>query len=470
MLKAVYTALMRNVPMLVLCWFTGLPTLTIAAPNIVLILMDDMNYSEELYMPLFQEKVAALGMQFTQSYTVSPFCCPARASILRGQYVHNHGVYGNGGSDGGFNQFHDAGLESETIATWMQSLGYRTGLVGKYLNGYGITRGLETYVPPGWDDWFALVRQPYYNVTLVENGVSVVYSATEYQTDLLADKAKSFVEKFNSDPRPFFLYFAPSAPHSPWTPAARHKGAYAGLTAPRTISFNEADVTDKPSYVKDLPLMTTADISKVDSSFPTRMESLLAVDEAIDGLISMLTQIGQLDNTYIFFTSDNGWQQGEHRMFDTKGVPYEESIRMPLAVKGPGIAAAALRSELVANIDLAPTFIEIAGGTLPAIADGRSLLPILNNQQPLQWRKRVMVEGLSESQERIPQYRSMRTLRYSFSDYYNLGEKEMYDLTLDPYELSNLYGKVSTSLQSRLTSDLGALQTCAGATCRVVDQ
>lgn len=447
-----------------------MPVLVSAAPNIILILLDDMNYAEDLYMPLLQEKVATQGMQFTQSYTVSPFCCPARASILRGQYVHNHGVLGNGGADGGFDQFHNSGLESETIATWMQGLGYRTGLVGKYLNGYGITRSLENYVPPGWDEWYALVRQPYYNVTLVENGVRVTYASTDYQTDILADKAKSFVERFNSDPRPFFLYLTPTAPHSPWTPAARHKGAYAGLTAPRPASFNEEDVSDKPTYVRDLPLLTTADITKIDNSFPTRMESLLAVDEAISGLIDMLGQIGQLDNTYIFFTSDNGWHQGEHRLIETKGVPYEESIRMPMAVKGPGISAGALRSELVANIDLAPTFVELAGGTMPSIADGRSLVPILTNQQPLQWRKRVMVEGISESQDRIPQYRSMRTLRYSFSDYYNIGEKEMYDLTLDPYELGNIYGRVSTLLRDRLSSELGALQICAGNTCRTADQ
>lgn len=440
-----------------------------AQPNIVFIYVDDMNAGEDDYMPKYQELIVQQGTKYTKAYTVSPICCPARTSLLRGQYVHNHGVLGNGGNDGGFRAFHDLGLESGTIAIWLQELGYRTGLVGKYLNNYGNVTGFENYVPPGWSEWYALVRQAYYGFSLVENGVRVSYGDKDYQTDVLGDKSVAFINQYDSDPRPFFLYVAPSAPHWPATPARRHKGAFEGITAPRPPSFNEEDVSDKPSYIQEYPLLSPLDEQVIDSEYANRLEALLAVDEALEEIVNALTAIGQLENTYIFFSSDNGWQQGEHRLVETKGLPYEESILMPMAIRGPGVPAGAVRSEFVLNIDFAPTWVEMAGGTPASWIDGRSLLPVMGGSAATDWRKRFLVE-LLDSQARVPQFYALRSLKDMYADYFELGEKEAYDMRTDPYQLENNYYNMTTNRQGQLSQDLSSLISCAGSSCRTAEK
>lgn len=442
-----------------------LPQSAIAQPNFVFIMTDDMAYSEVQNMPIVKASLLAEGMNFNKYYVTTPACCPSRASTLRGQYAHNHGVLSNSNSNGGgFQTFYSLGREKQTIATWLQQLGYRTGLVGKYLNGYQGTN-FSSYVPPGWNDWHALFGSiVYYNYSMVENGVLVNYT-TEYQTDVLRDRALSFIHQYSLDKRPFFLYFAPTAPHAPFDPAERHKGVYAGLTLPSTPSFNEADVSDKPAYIQALPLLSDDKIRRTEKDFQSRMEMLLAVDEAVEKIITALTEEGQLENTYIVFTSDNGWHSGEHR-FTSKGTPYEESVRAPFIVRGPGVTRGSERSDLVLNIDIAPTLVELGGGKPPSLADGSSFARMLAGRDIADWRTKFLVELLAvDKADIISLYTGVHTSEYSYVHYFETGEKELYDLVTDPHQLANIAG-VSPTLVDQFTTDLTALSTCAGATCR----
>ncbi|MDP9363610.1 MAG: sulfatase, partial [Chloroflexota bacterium] len=367
-----------------------------ARPNIVLILLDDLDARSVEAMPNVMSLLRDQGTTFENFFVTTPLCCPSRASILRGQYAHNHGVLRNvkkGRKPGGFPTFLELGREGSTVATWLHDAGYRTALVGKYLNQY--PEGAEPgHVPPGWDEWSAEARGQYFNYRLNENGTVVRYGRDpgDYQTDVLAAKATDFVARSAVDDRPFFLYLAPHAPHTPATPAPRHAEAFAGATAPRAPSFNEADVGDKPGWVRAAPALSADEIAGIDELHRQRSRSLLAVDDMVAALVDALRAGGALDDTYVLLTSDNGFHQGEHRLPGGKGDPYEASIRVPLLVRGPGVAAGGTVGELALNVDLAPTLAELAGATAPGFVDGRSLVPLLAGEPPPAWRRALLVE------------------------------------------------------------------------------
>src|SRR6185295_6488695 len=243
--------------------------------------------------------------------------------------------------------------------------GYRTALIGKYLNEYPDSDA-PSYVPPGWDEWVVPAGgAPYtqFDYTLNLNGSLVEHAGTpaDYLGDVLSRQARNFVTKASADGVPFFLYLTPYSPHKPCTAAPRHAGLFSKVKAPRTPSFNEADVSDKPEGIREKALLTKGDIALLDSLYRRRLQSLQSVDEAVAALITTLEKAGQLDNTFIIFTSDNGFHIGQHRLLGSKYTPYEEDIRIPLIVRGPGVPAGAKAKALVENVDLAPTIAQLAG-------------------------------------------------------------------------------------------------------------
>jgi arylsulfatase A-like enzyme len=388
---------------------------------------------------------------FTNSFATTPICAPSRASLFTGLYAHDHGVLHVDDPWGGFENFNDA----STLATWLDSAGYNTAMVGKYINGYDLGTYANrdpnnTYVPPGWDYWRAMLGATYTNPNISVDGVTQAFPKT-YATDVLTDLAVQFIDQNKpSDGQPFFLYYAPHNPHTPAIAAPRHTGAYDNLEPFRPPSFNEADISDKPAWVANqLPLLTASDIAAVDQFREDQLESMLSVDEGLGRMMQALRETNQLNNTIIIYTSDNGQMWGEHR-FVTKGPAWEESIRVPLLVYDGRHPVSQVVDELALNIDLAPTIMAYAGLSPAQPVDGKSLLPLINNQT-VTWRDDFLVEKYVGDGGR---YFSLRTTRYSYTEWAN-GSRELYDLQKDPYELTSVhndpaYATVKAQLSARL--------------------
>jgi len=453
-------------------------------PNIIFVLADDLDYASAQQMPEIDSLLRDGGASFENASISYPICCPSRSTMLTGEYAHNHNVKGNKRPVGGFEKFREEGNEETSIAAHLQENGYRTALIGKYLNGYG--QGDQTYVPPGWDEWYAkLGRYEYYDYDLNENGEVVSYGSEpeDYLTDVLSEKATDFVRRAAADDAPFFAYVAPTAPHSPATPAERHKGTLSDEAAPRSPSYNEEDVSDKPSWIQDLASITEKESSQIDDRYRERLEATLAVDEMVGSLVDELEAAGELDNTYIVFTSDNGFEQGEHRIKGGKDRSYEESARVPFFVRGPGVAPASEVEDLAVNTDFAPTFADLAGVEFPA--DGRSLAPLLRGEEA-SWRSAVLLERLpaQASDEEAsgkgkgkgkgkaktgaggsPAFEVTRTETHKYVEYEN-GDVELYDLEADPYELESIHESADPSLVEDLEARLETLRDCSGDGCR----
>ncbi|SPL91627.1 Choline-sulfatase [[Actinomadura] parvosata subsp. kistnae] len=452
---------------------------TIAAgdsrPNIVLILADDLETGTLPLFPNITQQLVRQGTSFDRFFVTNSWCCPSRASILRSQHVHSHGVLTNTAPEGGFDRFHTLGLERSTVGTWMQQAGYRTGLMGKFLNHYPGGTAEEEYVPPGWDEWDVPVRKLYeeYGYRLNENGERREYGWEEddYLSDVLAGKAHDFITGAD---QPFFLYLAPIGPHNPSNPAHRHAHAFPLAMAPRTPSFNQTDVSHEPYWLRNRPALAPDTQADVDEHYRRRLRAMLGVDDLVGSVVDALRESGKLDNTYIFFTSDNGFHLGTHRLKQGKTTPFEEAIRIPLVVRGPGVAAGATVTHMGATIDLAPTFAELGGATVPPFAEGRSLVPLLRGRPPAQWRKQVLVEFTrpadrsSAAQTPVPAYQALRTEQHTYVRY-ETGERQLYDLTTDPYQLTNLASTADPALLARLDQRLSGMVGCSGASCRVAD-
>jgi arylsulfatase A-like enzyme len=364
------------------------------------------------------------------------------------------------------------GHEESTVATWLDEAGYNTVLLGKYFVGYSAI----PHVPPGWDEWYArAIFDRYYNYALSENGELVTYGSSEqdYQTDVLSRKATDFISRSADSLQPLFMYLAPQAPHVPYQSASRHGNLFVEEVAPRPPSFSEADVSDKPSRVSELPSLSPDDEANLDQAYRQRLQMLQAVDDMVEAVVGELEAVGRLDNTYVFFTSDNGYLLGEHRIAEDKGVVYEESIRVPLAVRGPDIPAGRKTEAIALNTDFAPTFADLAKATPPDFVDGRSLRPVFASD-PYFWRTAFLEQFFRQAA-----YRAVRsTGGEKYVEYTRTGAREFYDLATDPYELENRYPTAdAASLESlplrlrtlALRSRLRALEDCAGATCRAAE-
>ena len=396
-------------------------------PDIVLIVTDDQRFDTLWAMPVVSERLAAEGVTFPDAFVVNPICCPSRASILTGDYSHTTLVYGQIPPFGRFEWFDDA----STLATWLDDAGYTTGLFGKYLNGYQHA-ALTGYVPPGWDRWVAFVSSAPLDFALTIDG-EIERFEQEHSTEVLTDEAVRFVQGSEG---PLFLVYAPSSPHAPATPPTAYAEAFGDLEPARPPSFDEADVSDKPAWVRDLAPLTASDGADVDDLRVQEYRALLGVDAAIGRILDALEVRGRLENTLVILTSDNGLLHGEHRWMK-KEAPYEEAIRVPLVLRwdaGGWSLGARLEGVLALNVDLAPTIADAAEVPHPP-TEGRSLLPVLEDADSA-WRADFLIEHL-EGTNPIPTYCAVRSERWKYVRYAT-DEEELYDLSADPFELENL--------------------------------
>jgi N-acetylglucosamine-6-sulfatase len=453
-------------------------------PNILFILTDDMRASDLKYMPKTQSLLEKQGVKFTEAFVTRSHCCPSRATILRGQYAHNHNVWTDVPPAGSFWKFYDQGLENSTIATWLDGAGYNTILIGKYLNYYGSnpsgSYAPTTYVPPGWDQWYGwegsyIDADAEYDIN--ENGQVVTYDRSDiHETDLYARTAERFIRQ-TAGRTPFFMYLSTNTPHFPAYYAPRRAGMFSDEQLPRPPSFDEGDVSDKPAWVRNKPLVTSTQISDMTQLYRNRLRALQSVDDMVGRLVAALRNTGELSNTYLVFTSDNGIHLGEHRL-QGKVTAYDEAVHVPLLVRGPSVPQEATRSQMVLNNDLAPTFADLTSAKVPAFVDGRSLKPLLSVNPPSSWRSAFLIEHRRSTEnggvraipaQEIPNYDAVRTSRYLYVEYSTTGEKELYDLRADPFALTNLYASASPTLLSDLQSTLDKLESCAGETCKTAE-
>lgn len=438
-------------------------------PNVLVIITDDQDVNSLRYMPRLQKNLVERGTTFANSFATTATCCPSRASFLTGRYSHNHRIYNNYYPVGGAVKFREEGLDKDTIATRLEAAGYRTAYAGKYLNQYR-----SRYIPSGWDEWYGWVGRydggddaaPKGVYQVNENGTYRYHRHKElHETDYLSRKARAFVRASASeDEKPWFLVVAPNSPHAPTYVADRHRDLFTDVPPPTPESFDEADVSDKAAYVGTLPRMSPEEEREVVGLNRKRLRSLQPTDEMVGRLVSALERTGQMENTYIVYASDNGYQLGEHRIPASKGGPYEEGAKVPLVVRGPGVEEGRTREELVANIDWGPTIADWAGTSLK-VPDGRSLAPLLagapsaSSETP--WRNSLLLELIKGPGEESRGYRAIRTEREVYVEYQS-GETEYYDLSEDPYQLESRPEDAPPELVERLDD----LKDCSGDECR----
>ena len=397
-------------------------------PNIVLIVTDDQRADTLWAMPNVRALLAGPGIEFTNGFVVNPLCCPSRTSILTGRYSHSTRVYTNhdGHKYGGMHAFDD----HDTIATRLDAHGYRTGLFGKYLNGY---KG--SYIPPGWDRWFCTYQSGAYYDYVAQDGPRVVrygHAPRDYGTDVVARQTTAFIR--GTDPsHPLFAYVAPHAPHGPAIPAPGDRHAFARHVA-RPAAYDEADVSDKPTYVRSHPRLTRRG-GRIARFRRQQLETLRAIDRMVAKIVHALEDTGRLRDTLIVFTSDNGYLWGEHRLVG-KNAPYDESIRVPFVARYDAAIATPRRdAHLVLNIDLAPTFANAAGVSLHD-PDGKDLGDLFASPAA-PWRSTFLIEHLRDDHTKLPSYCAVRSAT-AVLVWYEDGERELYDLLMDPEELYNL--------------------------------
>jgi len=520
-------------------------------PNFVVIQTDDQTI-DSLYatftppggqpIPVMPNTLALLadkGVTLSRYYVSYPLCCPSRVSLLTGRYAHNHNVRGNVQPNGGYLGFSFRGANSHNLATWLQSAGYRTIHIGKFLNGYGdepFDEGKD--VPPGWSAWHSVLKADtnhyYYGYTLNDNGVldgpigdPGSWETREYgerddfgcPTAPLNGKPCFYeTDRFNtlaweelnatSPEQPFYLQMDYTAPHGDFRrpagpePATRHYNTFAGAPYPhsRSEGFNEGNVNDKPRFIREAPYLSLNDIHTYRVYYQKALESLRSIDEGVKTIVDTLGGLHRLRNTYIIFVSDNGFFYGEHRLTGGKFLAYESATHLPLLIRGPGIKAGTSTGELAANIDLAPTILELAGAEADKSIDGRSLVPYmkdsaLRSRRPLLFESFVETADVEANGEPTAQravkelkrhraagnddasasivappkdYEGIRLGPYKYIEWPD-GEKELYDITKDPNELNNVVRVPNLSpIRAFLHAQLVRLETCVGRACQEV--
>jgi len=387
-------------------------------PNIIIMVSDDQRFDTMEYMPLTQKAIFDQGVTFTNGFVTSPLCCPSRASILTGMYVRDHGVYNN-----------DTELFHETFIDIMHKNGYYTGLIGKYLNSW------KGEMRPEFDYWVAFSKgeSRYYNPRLNVNGTWSRHQ-DQYITYAFGDYAVDFINKASKKNKPFVLLFTPNAPHQPAQPADEDKGLLKDLPPFRPPSFNEEDMSDKPSWLATRPLLTPEEIQESDIFRRDQILTLFSLDRTIDQVMNALKESGELDNTFILYLSDNGKFWGEHRI-TSKNAFYDEASRVPFAIRYPALIPNPYidTDHAVANIDIAPTALALAGIPIPDWMDGKSILDLFANSST--WREGVMLEGYPDR----GLYSAFHTGKYVYAETLD-GDStflEFYDLQKDPYQMNN---------------------------------
>jgi N-acetylglucosamine-6-sulfatase len=403
--------------------------------NVVVILSDDERVDGTSVMKNVQHLLADHGVTFTDYHVTTSMCGPSRASILSGRYSHHTGVLENFGPNS-YPAFKD---QPNDLAVWMHQAGYETGLVGKYINSY-TADWVHHAIPPGWDDWQVMDSIPmeaYYNYSINENGRLVHYGKrpSDYSTTVLTHKAVQFIQGAR---KPFFLYFAPVAPHLPAIPAPGDQGKLENLAPRHSPDYNQRNIGKEPWRFWHKDMLSVAAELYIDHVRERQQESLLALDRSVKSVVRALRARHELDHTVILYTSDNGFLWGEHRL-GGKVWPYEESTHVPLIVRTPWTRSAKRNNEPVLNIDLAPTISALAGIQPGLPEDGHSFLPFLEGQKA-PWRDSFIVEYLGQDllhKSGPPPYVAVQSKRYLYVEYLN-GWRELYNLKRDPWELNNL--------------------------------
>src|SRR5262245_20190434 len=429
-------------------------------PNIIVIMTDDQTLASMSVMPNVRNLIGAHGTTFGQHYVSYPLCCPSRATYLTGQLPHNHDVFDNQPPDGGYRKLRGA----QTLPVWLRDAGYKTVHIGKYLNGYGKDDPLE--VPTGWEYWHGLVSAyRMWGYSINHNGDRVqtygqvgVQDPELYQTDVLRDIATNFIQLHAHGTRPFFLSWAPLAPHTEVKtglelnyrnprPAPRHRGTFDNEPLPRPPSFNEngdgGDMSDKPAFLRRGPL-TDAEIDSITKRYRSRLEALLAVDEAVKAIVDTLRAESILSNTVLIFTSDNGFMDGQHRIPNGKVHAYNPSAHVPLLMRGPGIPAGQSTGAFVSNVDLAATILDLADATPAIRIDGLSLVPVAENPSSIAGRHLLLETGEPGARDIGDRwYAAVRTERYLYVEHWLRSAggadvrtgKELYDQSIDGHQL-----------------------------------
>jgi arylsulfatase A-like enzyme len=486
-------------------------------PNIVLITTDDQTLASMAVMPRVRRLLVDRGATFTDNIASFPLCCPSRATWITGEYAHNHGVIDNQERDGGgYEALRDP---DHVLPVWMDQAGYDTALVGKWLHDYRTLRPA-----PGWDRFWAITAPTmvnYYGYDVTDShGGRVRYGkkASDYVTDVLTrDYALPYIREHARDHDPFFLHVSYIAPHwgrgrndaagrrcsngKPFSfetakakPAPRDAGAFANRKLPMPRSFNERDVSDKPGPVRGRDRLTPRQIRDLTEKYRCELASLLAVDRGVAEIDAALDEAHLTKRTYLIFTSDNGYMHGEHRIRAEKVQPYEEAIKVPLVIRGPGVPAGERISDPVANVDLAPTILDLAevqvAEDIARPIDGRSLAPYTYGRGAPQ--RAVLIES-KHAPRRIPSggyaapsWVGVRTRRYVYVEYHRaqvatqdqgfglpigagpLTDSELYDLERDPHELTSRPSEIAyAQAKAALAEALAGLRACSGVDCQV---
>ena len=501
-------------------------------PNILVVMTDDQAQADLKHMPNVKRLLAARGTTFADAVDSYPLCCPSRATFITGQYAHNHRVASNFWPHGWYGMRN----RGNTLPAWLQQAGYRTALIGKWLNGYG-ARDAHGEVPAGFDIWRGLLdvsAYDYFNYVMNSNGTLKTWgdadfarklvqfakievvpnpggvagvisrlqqffgpgpydywgaeNPEDYSPDVTGRITADLVRSQRKSKKPFFIWWSPAAPHREDVattlmgrpgrdprPAPRYAAKSARYKLPRPPSFNETDLSDKPSNMRDAAHpMTAEQIAQLQLDYEGRIGSLLAVDDHVKKLVRTLRATGQLKNTLIVFLSDNGWLQGQHRITGDKYLPYEESLRIPLIVRGPGVPAGRTVRGQISNIDFAPTLVDVANARAGRTMDGVSLLPTIRDP-----RRRPQRTLQIEATERLFRgnvpvnawdrpYKGVRTDRYTYVVYTETGEQELYDRLKDPHQLRNVAAAPGYArVKARLAAKLAKLDDCRGRSCNV---
>jgi arylsulfatase A-like enzyme len=449
-------------------------------PNIVLVVTDDLTKKDYLDLGRNLGSFTAGGTFFRNAFVTTALAGPSRASALTGLYAHNHRIHQHIGPGTGYEQYNAQGYDQRDLPVWLKDSGYETGLVGRYINGYSAP---QFEIPVGWNDWYA-ANTPNKRWSLNENGTVRTYpqdpTSPGYKPweNVLGDKAIQFVGDAHASGRPFFLWYGTHAPHSPELVPPRDKDRVGTWPAYDPPSFNERDVSDKPRWVRQRPLLSGTLQRELKRKRQKRLTSMLAVSRNLARLKDKLRHTGELSNTYLILTSDSGYHLGEHRLGGGKRTAYEEDVRVPLAISGPGVASGDAK-HMILNTDLAPTIAELAGVAPGITPDGRSFAPLLpkgrSDIAPEQFRRRFMEEnwkGLVSTPTGpklfpAPTNFAVRGSTFMYNRY-TTGETEYYDLSRDPYELASK--RVGGTRKENLERLRTSLRSCRGAECRSAEE
>ncbi|GAB3248210.1 sulfatase family protein [Kineosporia babensis] len=448
-------------------------------PNIVFVLTDDLSMNLLKHLPAV-DTLREDGTTFTNYFVTNSLCCPSRTTIMTGKYSHNTGIFRNHGATGGYRAFRSKHLDQDTFATDLQQAGYRTAMMGKFLNEYetGTTDTPSLNQPAGWDEW-ALGADAYknYDYNLNQTGEVVHYGnqPEDYLTDVISERGRDFIERTAAAKQPFLLEISTYTPHKPYTPAERHKHLFKDAKVPRVKSYDEQN-TNAPKWLAGQEL-TAAQKKKMDRQYRKRLQSVQSVSDLIENLRGQLRKSGVEDNTYFVFASDNGYHMGEHAMVSGKMTAFSTDINVPLVVVGPDVPAGAKVDEMAQSIDLRPTFTDVAGTRSPDAVDGTSLVPLW--QGGSNDRNFVLVEHRGPNNDpndpdvdtfrspNPPNYGALRGDDWLYVEYVT-GEKEYYDRAKDPSERHNIAGELSKAELNDLHTKLKTAEACSGfVACRL---